>query len=522
MKRSWTSLAAAIPVTFGLVLAPLAVHAETQSTVTIEQVDKALAALDKAAQDEIAKGAVPGMAIAVVFQDNVVFAKGYGVRDTGTGDPVDAETVFQLASVSKSVGSTVVAALVGDGKITWDSRINDLDPSFEMFDPWVTREITIRELYAHRSGLPEHSGDLLEDLGYSRDEVLHRLRFQQPNTSFRSGYAYTNFGLTEAAIAAAKAYGLDWANASEQKLYGPLGMNSTSSRYADFVARPNKALGHVLVDGKWVQKYHRDPEAQSPAGGVSSSVNDLAKWMRLQMADGKFDGKQIVSEAPLAETHVPQMMTNPSSLSGIPQFYGLGWDVSWTADGRLRVSHSGAFALGAGTTVNMSPGDQLGIVVLTNGAPVGVAEGLAATFMDTALYGQPTQDWLELYENIFKQMMQADAGPDYSTPPSSPTPAAEKEAYLGTYTNDFFGDIEVVEKDGGLAIVQGPEAMTFAMTHYARDVFTYVTEGESATGTSGVIFTLGNDGKATEVLVENLDVHGEGTFKRVSPKPTDP
>jgi CubicO group peptidase (beta-lactamase class C family) len=160
-----------------------------------------------------------------------------------------------------------------------------------MSAPWVTSEITIRDFYSHRSGLPEHAGDLLEDLGYSREEVLHRLRFQHPDTSFRSGYAYTNFGMTEGAVAAAAAAGMEWEDLSAEKLYEPLGMTATTSRYDEFMAHPNKALGHVLVDGKWVHRVQRQPDAQTPAGGVSSSVNDLAKWMRLQMAEGMFDGR---------------------------------------------------------------------------------------------------------------------------------------------------------------------------------------------------------------------------------------
>ena len=138
--------------------------------------------------------------------------------------------------------------------------------------------------------------DLLEDLGFTRAEILFRLRYQRPDSSFRSHYAYTNFGITEGAVAAVKPYRLEWEEACAQKLYKPLGMTSTSSRYADFTARQNKALGHVKVDGNWVQKFKRDPDAQSPTGGVSSSVNDVAKWIRLQLANGKFDGKQIVSE----------------------------------------------------------------------------------------------------------------------------------------------------------------------------------------------------------------------------------
>src|SRR5437773_446042 len=410
--------------------------AAEKSRVTSEQVTHAIQELEQLAQKQIQENALPGLAIAVVFKDRVVYAKGFGVRDTSAKLPVDADTVFQLASLSKPIGSTVVAELVGEGKITWDSKLSVLDPTFAMLDPWVTREITIRDMYAHRSGLPEHAGDLLEDLGFTRAEILHRLRYQHPRSSFRSHYAYTNFGMTEGAVAAAKAYGLEWEDASEQKLYKPVGMNSTSSRHADFVARSNKTLGHVLVDGRWVQKFKRDPDEQSPTGGVSSSVNDVAKWMRLQLANGKFDGKQIVDENALAETHHPHM---------------------------------------------------------------------------------PTQDWFALFKQVYSNPAAIGTllGFDYSKPPASPAPASKNSAYLGRYTNDFFGEISVVEKEGGLAIIQGPKKITFAMKHYDRDTFTYETEGENAVGRSGITFTIGPDGKATQVLVENLNVRGEGAFKRV-------
>src|SRR6266498_1977394 len=494
-----------------------AAAAAEKSHVTSAQVDNAVREVEKLAQKQIQENTLPGLAIAVVFQDKVVYAKGFGVRDVNTKAAVDADTVFQVASVSKSVGSTVVAELVGEGKIAWDSKLSVLDPAFAMFDPWVTREITIRDMYAHRSGLPEHAGDLLEDLGFTRAEILYRLRYQHPGSSFRSQYAYTNFGLTEAATAAAKAYGLDWEEASEQKLYKPLGMTSTSSRYADFVARPNKALGHVLVDGKWVQKFKRDPQAQSPAGGVSSSVNDVSKWMRLQLANGNLDGKQIVDEKALAETHHPHMLTGFNPFTQMPTFHGLGWNVSYDPEGRLRLNHSGAFGLGAATYVNLVPGDQLGIVVLTNAYPLGIAEALGTTFMDIALYGKPTQDWFVLFKQVYSNPAAIGTvmGFDYSKPPASATPALKNNAYAGKYTNDYFGDISIVEKDGGLAIVQGPKNKAFPMKHYDRDTFPYETEGENAVGRSGITFTIGPDGKATQVVVENLNVRGEGTFKRV-------
>jgi CubicO group peptidase (beta-lactamase class C family) len=504
--------------TLALILtAPVCINGQERSHVTSEQVTHAIQELEKLAQKQINENALPGLAIAVVFQDRVVYAKGFGVRDVNTKERIDADTVFQLASLSKSIGSTVVADLVGEGKITWDSKLSVLDPMFEMFDPWVTREITIRDMYAHRSGLPAHAGDLLEDLGFPRAEILYRLRYQPPASSFRSRYAYTNFGITEGGIAAAKAYGLDWEKASEEKLYRPLGMTSTSSRYADFMACKNKALGHVLVDGKWVQKFKRDPDAQSPAGGVSSSVNDVAKWMRLQLANGKFDGKQVVDEKALVETHHPNMLTGFSPFTGLPGFYGLGWNVSYDEQGRLRLSHSGAFALGAATQVNLVPAEQLGVVVLTNAYPIGMAEALGTTFVDTALYGKPTQDWFAIFKKAFSDPAAVGTvlGFDYSKPPTSPVPALTNSGYLGKYTNDFFGEISILEKNGELAIVEGPQNKTFPMQHYDRDTFTYETAGENAVGRSGITFTIGPDGKANQVVVENLNVHGEGTFKRV-------
>lgn len=499
-----------------MLLGALLADAQKNGHVTIEQVAGAIHELDGIAQKEIREAAVPGLAIAVIFQDKIAYAKGFGVRDVRTRAPVDANTVFQLASLSKPIGSTVVAKLVGEGKITWDSKLASLDPNFAMFDPWVTREITIRDMYAHRSGLPQHTGDLLEDLGFDRQEILYRLRYQHPASSFRSHYAYTNFGMTEAGVAAAKADGLGWEEASEEKLYRPLDMTSTSSRYADFMARPNKALGHVLIEGKWLQKFKRDPDSESPAGGASSSVNDLAKWMRLQLANGKFDGKQIVPENTLAETHHPQILTgfNPD---GSPSFYGLGWNVSYDGRGRLRLNHSGAFALGAATHVNLVPTEQLGIVVLTNAYPVGLAEGLSFTFMDTALYGKPTRDWLALFKKIFSDpaALGEFEGFDYSKSPESRSPALKNDSYIGNYRNDFFGEIAIVEKRGELAIVLGPEKKPFPMKHYDRDTFTYEAEGENAVGSSGITFTIGSDGKAADVLVENLNVRGEGAFKRL-------
>jgi CubicO group peptidase (beta-lactamase class C family) len=502
---------------FVLLLTTLGAAAEERPHVTAEQVATAVAELDALAAKQ---NAVPGFAVAVVFQDKAIYAKGFGVRDVNDKAPVNADTVFQLASVSKPISATVVAAFVGDGKITWDSQLNELDPTFVMFDPWVTHQVTIRDMYSHRSGLPDHAGDLLEDLGFTRAEILRRLRYQHPDSSFRSHYAYTNFGITAAAVAAVKAYGMEWGTASEEKLYKPLGMTATSSRHSDFVGRANRALGHVLVDGKWAQKFQRDPDTEAPAGGVSSSVNDLAKWMRLELANGKFEGKTIVDEKALIEARRPHMLTGYNPFTGVPTFYGLGWNVGYDDHGRLNLNHSGAFDLGAATYVHLLPGEQLGIVVLTNAYPIGFAEGLGTTFVDLALNGRSTQDWFALFKKVFSNpaVLGLTPGFDYRKAPAPPTAALKTEAYTGTYQNDFFGEVSVSEQRGALAMIIGPRNKSFPLQHYDRDTFTYQTEGENAVGLSGVTFTIGPDGKATEMTVENLNIRGEGTFKRRAPR----
>ncbi|HEY5812149.1 MAG TPA: serine hydrolase, partial [Terrimicrobiaceae bacterium] len=345
-----------------------------------------------------------------------------------------------------------------------------------------------------------------------RTEILRRLRYQPPGGPFRQFYAYTNFGLTEGAIAAAKAAGKPWEVLSENLLYWPLGMYSTSSRYADFASHRNRALNHVLIDGKWVQKYQRKPDAQSPAGGVSSSVEDLAKWMRLQLAGGLFAGKRIVDEAALDETHKEQINAGRG-------FYGLGWGVGHDAQGRLILSHSGEFELGASTVALIIPAEELGIVVLTNGEPVGITEGLAHTFVDNVLYGAPTQDWVPFFEEKFKEMKEAEFARSrkYDVPPVAPAPPLEDSAYLGTFANDFYGEISIVaRRGGGLAIVEGPLRKRFPMKHWDGNTFIYTDPGiENATGTSGIFFTIGPDGVASKVVVEDLDDNDTGTFTRV-------
>lgn len=507
-KRFCGKLIAALMTSLGL----LSAHQPDRPDRPIEPVLQKLGPYIKRG---MRKTGVPGVAVAVVYHDRVVYLEGFGIRKAGFEGDVNPDTVFQLASLSKPIASTIVAALVGEHEVNWDDRIVDLDPAFKLSDPNVTERLTIRDLLSHRSGLPTSSGDALEDLGFTRPEILHQMRFIPLAGPFRKSYHYSNFGYTEGAIAASKAVHSDWEDLAEKRLFGPLGMTSASYRYSDYESKENKAAIHVIINGKAIARYHRDPDAEAPAGAASSSVRDLAKWLQLQLADGRWEGQSIVDADALKETRRPEIQNGVNHETGKPVYYGLGWNVDRDAAGRLILSHSGAFFLGTGTTVRFSPSQQIGIIVLTNALPTGLAEATANQFFDLYNFGAPRQDWLTLFGDAFKKMIEESNNEttDYSklTPPSSPVHSKPLPAYVGTYRNNYYGRIEITEQHGALWMRLPDNGALYSLSHWDADTFTYRFEAEQGIGTRGVVFNL--SGRPT-VTIENLTVEGNGTFTR--------
>jgi CubicO group peptidase (beta-lactamase class C family) len=395
----------------------------------------------------------------------------------------------------------------------------DIAPGFALHDAWPTQNVSVADLFSHRSGLLDHAGDLLEDLGFDREEILHRLRYLEPEYSFREGYEYTNFGLTAAAVAVADVAGQTWEDLSEERLYQPLGMTHTSSRFADYMAESNRAIPHVKDGDTWmVTPMQRDPDAQSPAGGVSSNARELAQWMRLQLGQGSFEGQQLIPSAALAPMHLPQAMNNVPEDPATQRagFYGLGINVSYTDFGAVQWSHSGAFASGAATAFFLLPGSGFGVLALTNGAPVGVPEALCVSVLDLATTGEVSRDWLAFAGARFAAM----AGPAYGTeaewnnPPADATPAAPDAAYVGTYRNDYYGDVEIAQAADGLVMRIGPKPLAFPLTHYDRDTFSWQPAGENAAGRSGLSFQVGADGTAYAFRDDYLAMGGSGVLLR--------
>ena len=478
------------------------------------RIDDAIARVDGLVGDLMKRTAIPGMAVAIVHGGKTLYAKGFGVKDAtkggGQDNKVNANTVFQLASVSKSVGATVVAHEVSDNVVTWETPMVSKLPWFALNDPYVTGHLTIADLYSHRSGLPDHAGDKLEDLGYDRRQSLERLKYL-PLAPFRISYAYTNFGVTAAAEAVAAAAGKPWEDLSDEVLYRPLGMAATSSRFADFVARPNHAVNHVKVGDNWEPRFQRDPDPQSAAGGVSSSVSDMARWLIMLLGNGTYNGQRIASPQALLPAITAQMISvpakTPKARSG---FYGYGFNVSVTSSGRTAYSHSGAFSLGAATNFVVLPSEDVAIIALTNAAPIGVPETLTAEFMDLLQYGQIRENWASLYKRAIGWINDPEGSLVGKQPPTNPAQARPLSDYAGVYANDYWGPAIVTERDGALQLALGPKNQTFTLAHWDGDTFTFPLTSEN--GPSGTISKAIFSGNTLNL--EYFDTDKLGTFTR--------
>ncbi|WP_419341033.1 serine hydrolase [Achromobacter sp. PD1] len=477
--------------------------------------ERAVQELPQIVADIMRRSQVPGMAVAVVIDGKTVLAQGYGTREAGKQAPVDAQTVFQIASISKSLSATVAAIEVSKGRASWDDPVSRYLPDFRLSNAYVSERATIGDFFAHRSGLPGTAGDDLEDLGFSRGDVIARLRLL-PLDAFRTSYHYANFSTTIGAEAVAKAAGRPWEQLADDQLFKPLGMKSTSYRYGDFEARGNRAVLHAYQHGRFVPAGQRNADQQAPAGGVSSTVVDLAEWLKLLLADGQYQGKALIAPGALLPALSPQAFSaRAHDLDSRSGFYGYGFNVNTELGGRPSMGHSGAFLMGTGTTFRIVPSAGIGIVVLTNGAPVGAAESVAASFTDTALYGKPTRDWFAAYNGAMKAFFEPQADLSGQADPAKPAASKALSQYTGRFDNPYYGPAEIQEANGALTLVLGPKGMRIPLRHWDGDTYAFapVGEAELVASLASIDFRM-DQGRAQGFDIKFYDDSGQGRWVR--------
>jgi CubicO group peptidase (beta-lactamase class C family) len=406
---------------------------------------------------------VPGIAVAIIKDGKLVLAKGYGVRKLGEPAPVDENTVFAIGSNTKAFTAAALATLVDEGKISWDDPVYERLKGFEMYDPYVSKEMRIRDLLCHRSGLGLGEGDLMfwPHTTFTREDVVYRVRFLKPASSFRTRFAYNNLMFVTAGQVVAEVSGKSWDDYVREKIFVPLGMKSTVTSPNAYRPGADWAFPHAKVDGQLKPLPFENLDNVGPAGSIISSVADLSQWMLVQLNHGKMvnNDARLFSEKSGREMWSQQSIipVNPGSeeLKALrPHFagYGMGWFLR-DYKGRRLVGHDGGVA-GFVTRVLLVPEENLGVVILTNAEEDYAYESILYHVLDAYL-GGATQDYIASFKSVEDKehkdaeetIQKAQQSRDANSKPSLPL-----GKYAGEYSDPWYGKVTIGQENGGLVL----------------------------------------------------------------------
>lgn len=432
---------------------------------------------------------VPGMAIAIVEDGKTVLARGYGVRKLGAPDKVDADTIFMTGSTGKAFTTTALATLVDAGRISWDDKVADRLPGFAMYDPWVTREMTIRDLLVHRSGLGLGEGDMLfvPRTNIPRAEAVRRLRYLKPATSFRSGFAYDNVLYMVAGQLIEAVTGQRWEDYVRAHVLLPAGMTDSTTENVRRFADPDRAYPHARTSAAvrgagplgLLDEHDTLGDSAAPAGGLAISARDMAKWLTLQLAHGRLPGGgRLFSEAAHDEMWKPETLQPIDPLPDLlkatqPMFdtYAFGWEVRDYHGARI-VWHEGA-VLGFESVVVLLPEKNVGFAVEINSEDGEILLGLMYDLLDHYL-GLRANDWPAKF-SAYKQGRLAAASAAVAAKAAAPAPVGPPlplDRYVGTYVDPWYGQIKVTRGAAGLAVdFLSTPRMRGPLVHWQYDSF---------------------------------------------------
>jgi CubicO group peptidase (beta-lactamase class C family) len=466
---------------------------------------------------------VPGVSVAIVKDGKVVVAKGYGVRKLGEAAPVDARTLFGIASNTKVFTATALGLLVEEGKLEWDAPVVRYLPGFQMWDPYVTRELTIRDLLVHRSGLGLGAGDLLwwPPSTYDRKEIARRLRFIKPATSFRNAYAYDNVLYLVAGEVIEALSGQSWEDFITTRILTKVGMSTSNVRHSAALTGGNVAATHARVEGTVRPIKPFDSDNTNPAGGINSNAEDMAKWMNTLLAHGTLaDGLRLFSEDTYRQITTlvtpipfddppPELAPQRSNFRG----YALGLGVS-DYRGRKLLAHTGGLP-GYVSRVMMAPDINLGVAVLTNQESGAAFDAIAFHVVDHYL-GAPPMDWLEAYRKLVARLEAGVDDTDKKTAAArdaSSKPSLPLQAYAGTYRDAWYGDVVIEPQGSGLGIrfTKTPD-LTGALEHWQHDTFVARWKDRELRADAFVTFALNPDGSIDQARLQAVSPSTDFSF----------
>lgn len=418
-----------------------------------------------------------GLQVAVVKDGRIVFARGYGLRELGRPAPVDTNTLFAIGSTTKAMTAAALGLLVDEGKVRWDDPVSRHLPDFQLSDPWVTRELTVRDLLTHRAGLG--NADMLwYGTGWTTSEILRRARFIPSTYSMRSGYTYQNIMYAAAGAVVEAASGMSWHDFIRQRILTPLDMAGTVTTLSAAERSPNMARPHDLVDGQLTPIQNASVDGVAAAGSIWSNVADMAKWAMAMIDSGRVNGRRWLSPVSWAEmfraqTIIPPAQFYPTSRLTRPHWttYGLGW-FQHDYHGRMIQFHTGSID-GMTAIIGLIPEERIGVYVLANrgGGRMELRHALMYKAFDLWL-GLGDRDWSTefraLYAPGWAAQDSARARADRNRPEAS-APPRSLDQYAGTYTDSLMGDVRIELDEGLLRLRRGEQSGT--LEHWQQDTF---------------------------------------------------
>jgi CubicO group peptidase (beta-lactamase class C family) len=503
-----------ILVSVSALAAPIAPHslAVAQRPAAITAARDPLQGFDAYVQQAMRDWQGAGLAIAVVKDDSVVFAKGYGVREAGKTDPVTARTLFAIGSNTKLFTAVAAGMMVDDGKMKWDAPITTYLPWFQLYDPYVSREITVRDMLSHRSGLGRRGDAIWYGTPFDRREILRRIRFLPPNSSFRSQYGYQNIMVMGAGEAVGVAAGTSWDDVIAKRVFQPLGMTASNTSIKAFRSGDDIASPHDWTDGHARPIPWRDIDNIAPAGSINSNVTDMAQWLRMLLANGGYGGKQLIKPGTLREIESAQTITGSPNDSLRPSIhfaaYGLGVGMNDYMGVKV-MTHTGGID-GMLSQVTWIPERKLGVVILTNTGGHNNLFGALANRVVDAYLGAPARDWSKIYlAQVTKQEADAKAAIDraMAARAANTKPSLTLDKYAGTYVSELYPDVVVANADGGLTAQFG-KAFNGKLEHWQYDTFRFAA---TLLGGDGALLTFTLDARGN---VAKLDLQGVGEFTK--------
>lgn len=460
---------------------------------------------------------IPGLALAVVKGDEVVLARGYGLREIGRPEPVDEHTLFAVGSTSKAFTAAAMGMLVDEGKVRWDDPATLHLPELQLHDPYATRHITMRDLLSHRSGLGRRADALWYGAGYDRAELLRRVRYLEPLPSgFRAAMGYQNLMYLAAGEVVGRVSGSTWDDFVRERIFRPLGMNTSSTSTLELPSGENVAMPHVRHEGSVISVPYRNLDNVGPAGSINSSVAEMARWVRMLLNGGKLDGRRLLSDSTHRELFEPDVVfpvpRQLTAATGIHfRFYGLGW-VLEDYRGRFTAWHNGGID-GMHSQVALLPWEGLGVVVLVNTTGTGVPEALGYRVLDLHLGEALDRDWVQEQIRDVEAARQGAAQAERRVEESrvlDTRTSLELSAYGGSYTNDLYGRLTVWE-EGGRLVLEDFAGRQATLEHWHYDTFRATWE-DLMMGRSFVSFVMGEGRRPNGLTVETFQ---PGEFRRV-------